>query len=540
MTFTFKPANSFTERAGLFVSLTGSTNSGKTFSALRLARGIAGPNGKIAVLDTEGGRTLHLKREFGFDANLMDPPFHPQRFADAAKDAEDAGYACMLIDSFSMEWVGLGGVLDWQAIELEAMVARTMARKDNKRPEYAIREASKMASWIKPKSAHKTMVYSLLQRRLPIVFAIRGEETTKPGEAAGERPTAIFKSICNKHFPFEVTVSFRLDSERKGYIDLSDPKSWKMEGSHQGIFLDGDRISEDHGKALAEWACGKGPEPKIDNRMIYLQEQGDEAAAKGKVAFAKFWNSLEREQRVIVGGTSQRDIWIDIAKKADETPRATDDDMDLPDDFDNQSSSLAPVFTPAAERDEAAAGSAFPVERRAEPTNDLEGSAPDPQERQSESGPTMATRNVGMAAGSSKIVTDVGRSAGVSATTTANQSTEASVPPDASVPASPPTRTQAGAEQHQPPAAVSAPAISPTPPREPVASDNDDPDSPEAVARDRDARVAAIKIDGAAAASKGEVALNNFLEGLVASGERSMIENATVREWRRTAREVRK
>ena len=52
MTFTFAPAETFTERAGLFVSLTGGTNSGKTFSALRLARGIAGPTGKIAVLDT--------------------------------------------------------------------------------------------------------------------------------------------------------------------------------------------------------------------------------------------------------------------------------------------------------------------------------------------------------------------------------------------------------------------------------------------------------------------------------------------------------
>jgi len=496
MTFTFKPANSFTERAGLFVSLTGSTNSGKTFSALRLARGIAGPNGKIAVLDTEGGRTLHLKREFGFDANLMDPPFHPQRFADAAKDAEDAGYACMLIDSWSMEWVGLGGVLDWQDAELEGMVKRALARND-KRSEYAIREASKMASWIKPKMAHKAMVYSLLQRRMPIVFSIRGEESTKPGEN-GAKPTAIFKSICNKHFPFEVTVSFRLDSERKGYIDLSDPKSWKMEGSHQGIFLDGDRISEDHGKALAEWACGGGVAPeKIDKRALFLKEDGDKFASRGKSAFAKFWNGLDREQRVLVGGTAQRDIWIDVAKRADETPRSTDDDMGLPDDFDDQTPSPASVITPAAERDGAAADNrTVSVETGAgERTNDLEREpAPDPQP------------------------------------------IPESAPPSLSGSAAPPTGPQAGAEQPSPPKAVSAPAISPTPPREPVASENDDPDSPEAVARDREARIAVIKIDGAANAAKGEATLNNYLEELVTSGERSMIANETVREWRQTAR----
>lgn len=254
MTFNFRPAKTFTDRHGLFVSLTGGTNSGKTFSALRLARGIAGPKGKIAVIDTEGGRTLHLKEQFEFDAHLMDPPFRPHLFAEAAKAAEDAGYDALLIDSFSMEWVGIGGVLDWQTEELDAMVERAKQRND-RRSEYQIREAGKMAAWIKPKGEHKAMVYSFLQRRIPIIFAIRGEETVKPGEN-GEKPTKLFKSVCSQTFPYEVTVSFRLAADRKGYVDLSDPKSWKMEEAHQAIFHDGDRIGEEHGAALAAWACG--------------------------------------------------------------------------------------------------------------------------------------------------------------------------------------------------------------------------------------------------------------------------------------------
>lgn len=248
MSFTFAPAASFTERAGLFVSLTGGTNSGKTFSALRLARGIAGPGGKVAVLDTEGGRTLHLKEAFAFDANVMDPPFRPERFAQAALAAEQAGYDALVIDSFSMEWVGLGGVLDWQGQELQRMAGDDFRKQ----------ERMKMASWIKPKTAHKAMVYSLLQRRIPIIFSIRGEESVKPGES-GEKPTKIFKSVCNSQFPYEVTVSFRLETERKGYVDLSDPRSYKMEGAHEGIFRNGDRISEEHGAALAAWARGEQP-----------------------------------------------------------------------------------------------------------------------------------------------------------------------------------------------------------------------------------------------------------------------------------------
>ena len=217
---------------------------------MRLARGIAGPEGKVAVLDTEGGRTLHLKEAFRFDANVMDPPFRPERFAEAALAAEKAGYDALVIDSFSMEWVGLGGVLDWQAAELQRMAGDDFRKQ----------ERMKMASWIKPKTAHKAMVYSLLQRRIPIIFSIRGEESVKPGEA-GEKPTKIFKSVCNSQFPYEVTVSFRLETERKGYVDLSDARSYKMEGAHQDIFRHGDRIGEEHGAALAAWARGERVAP---------------------------------------------------------------------------------------------------------------------------------------------------------------------------------------------------------------------------------------------------------------------------------------
>ncbi|MGX9981168.1 DEAD/DEAH box helicase family protein [Methylobacterium fujisawaense] len=250
MSFSFIGADAARERVGLFVSLTGGTNSGKTWSACRLARGIAGPNGRVAVLDTEGGRTKRVAEDsFGFKAVVMDPPFRPNRFAEAALAAEREEFDALLIDSFSMEWVGLGGVLDWQAQELQRMAG----------DDYRKQERMKMASWIKPKSAHKAMVYALLQRRIPIIFSIRGEETVKPGENPGEKPTRILKSVCNSQFPYEVTVSFRLEADRKGYIDLSDPKSWKMEGAHQEIFRHGDRLSEEHGAALAAWARGKAP-----------------------------------------------------------------------------------------------------------------------------------------------------------------------------------------------------------------------------------------------------------------------------------------
>lgn len=278
MSISFRPAASFTERHGLFVALAGGTNSGKTYSALRLARGIAGPSGKIAVADTEGGRTLHLKKEFTFDVMMLDPPHRPERYADAARAAEDAGYDVLVIDSFSMEWVGLGGVLDWQAEEFERMGSR---------------EAVKLASWIKPKMAHKSMVYSFLQRRMPIVFSMRAEEKAAK---VGANVKSEWAPICNKAFPFEVTVSFMLKQDRQGVIDLSLPH--KMEGIHRGLFRDGDQLSETHGAKLAAWARGElvGPQdqqqPAGAPDTAALAEEADEAAARGTDAYRAFWKRI--------------------------------------------------------------------------------------------------------------------------------------------------------------------------------------------------------------------------------------------------------
>lgn len=314
MSFSFRPAVSFTERAGLFVSLTGGTNSGKTFSSLRLARGIAGPEGKIGVLDTEGGRTLHLKDHFAFDANVMDPPFRPERFAEAAKDAEDAGYDVLVIDSFSMEWVGIGGVLDWQASELLRMAGDDFRKQ----------ERMKMASWIKPKIAHKAMVYSFLQRRMPIIFSIRGEESVKPAEGGGS-PTKLFKSVCSQSFPFEVTVSFRLASDRKGIIDLSDAKSFKMEGPHRKIFRDGDTLAEEHGAALAEWARGGIASPPLaPDHGDTLVDDARAVAIEGLAAYQAFFKALTKDQQVRLVDSGEHQKNKDAAARADAPNHAGD------------------------------------------------------------------------------------------------------------------------------------------------------------------------------------------------------------------------
>lgn len=56
MSIQFKKA--IRENVGLLIGLAGGTGSGKTYSAMRLASGIAGDK-PFAVIDTEAGRAKH-------------------------------------------------------------------------------------------------------------------------------------------------------------------------------------------------------------------------------------------------------------------------------------------------------------------------------------------------------------------------------------------------------------------------------------------------------------------------------------------------
>jgi len=238
----FTPAKDYRQRHGLFIAVIGGTNSGKTFSSLRLASGIAKPQGKrVAVLDTEGGRTLHLRNHFDFDVRVLEPPHRPERYLDIARSAQERGYGVLVIDSFSMEWRGPGGKLDWNDEKLAEYVERKRAEAKEKGwrfDEEKTRFAGKAVASIEPSMSHKMMEMALLGLRMPVIFSIRGGMTYDPDKRA-----SVFKAQCRQDFLFDVTVSFRLAAEKKGIIDLSEAAKFKMEGDHAAIFKDGEQLS---------------------------------------------------------------------------------------------------------------------------------------------------------------------------------------------------------------------------------------------------------------------------------------------------------
>src|SRR4051812_25477049 len=97
MAFSIIPARR--KAVPILVSLAGVSGSGKTYSALLLAAGLAGPNGRVGFLDTENGRGSMYADSPGIQAALpggyqiadMREPFTPARYSEAVESFERAG-----------------------------------------------------------------------------------------------------------------------------------------------------------------------------------------------------------------------------------------------------------------------------------------------------------------------------------------------------------------------------------------------------------------------------------------------------------------
>jgi len=89
--------------------LTGPSGAGKTWGALQIAKGMGG---KTVVIDTEEGSSDLYDHLHDFDVIDLRPPFSPERYIEAIKAAEEAGYEVIIIDSVTHCWSGPGGCLE--------------------------------------------------------------------------------------------------------------------------------------------------------------------------------------------------------------------------------------------------------------------------------------------------------------------------------------------------------------------------------------------------------------------------------------------
>jgi hypothetical protein len=88
------------EKIKVRLALSGTSGSGKTYSALAIASHLATP---VALIDTERGSSKKYADKFDFDVCELND-FHPSRYIEAIQTAEQAGYGTIIVDSLSHSW----------------------------------------------------------------------------------------------------------------------------------------------------------------------------------------------------------------------------------------------------------------------------------------------------------------------------------------------------------------------------------------------------------------------------------------------------
>lgn len=143
------------KQAKLRLALAGPSGSGKTYSALLIAQGLA-PEGRIALIDTERGSGELYSHITDYDAAPLVPPFTPERYIKLIREAEQAGYAALIIDSLSHAWTGEGGVLDM-----------------HDKATLASRSGNSFMSWREVTPHHNALVDAIIGANLHIIATLR-------------------------------------------------------------------------------------------------------------------------------------------------------------------------------------------------------------------------------------------------------------------------------------------------------------------------------------------------------------------------------
>ena len=322
----FIPVSQITDPLTVTLGLSGASGTGKTYSALRIARGMAegttGSKGSpIGFVDTENRRALHYKATFPemvhFDMSAVDDGgnmigFGPERWIEVIDAAESAKLPVLVIDSFSHAWEGVGGVLDLHAQTLDRLTGGDDSKKD----------ARSQLAWASVKPRYRRLIDRIVRAKCNIVICTRAKPVMQQ-RGVNARPTKTRRAdvpwdpAADGDLMFEMTAMMILDPKAPG----CPVHQIKCADQFKVLFDDRRPMDEATGYAMAEWARGGGNSAAEKG----LMEKAREAARGGVAAFTAFWNTDEAKTQRAILRTVLADCQA-IAREADDA--ALSDDAD--------------------------------------------------------------------------------------------------------------------------------------------------------------------------------------------------------------------
>lgn len=246
MGFEFKKAQR--EKVKLRIAFGGVAGSGKTVSSLKLAYGITGDWGKIAVIDSEQGRALYYanRSDLGIGEFLhceLSAPFSVDRYIEAMETASEivGSDGVVIIDSISPAWSSEGGVLAYKE-----QIAQQRGKND-------------FSSWQDASKLQNRLIRSMMELPCHAICTLRSKANyvTEVNEETGKTSIKKLGSKMEQRegFDYEMAIVFNLDKDSHVCQIEKDNTILDAEGFY-GV------ITPEVGRRLKAWAS-EGVEAKV-------------------------------------------------------------------------------------------------------------------------------------------------------------------------------------------------------------------------------------------------------------------------------------
>ena len=235
------------------IGISGPSGSGKTLGAIALARQIAGPDGRVAVIDTENHSSSFYSDDYEFDIADLFPPYTPTRYLALLTEAIEDKFDVIVIDSTSHEWAGTGGLLE---------------QKDeaDKRP-----GSNSYTNWGNITKAHNEFVSAILQAPVHIICTMRSKQDYVLEEKNGKKvPRKLgMAPIQRDGFEYELGVVFDLQMDNRAKVSKKRIDVLDMEATY-------DLAKPQVGRILTDWL--KSGKPLLSSPMNTGNVATDEPA----------------------------------------------------------------------------------------------------------------------------------------------------------------------------------------------------------------------------------------------------------------------
>lgn len=212
------------KKAKLRLALAGVSGCGKTYSALRIAKGMGG---KIAVIDTENDSSSLYASEFDFSSINLDD-HSPEAYIKAINDATQEGFDIVIIDSLSHVWT-------FCKAEVDKVASQTF-------------KGNSWAAWSKVTPRYDALIQCIIQSKVHVIVTMRAKTETAQIEENGRKKVIKLgmKTEMRDGIEYEFTTVIDIDHSTNG-ASVSKDRTHVFKGKEH-LPLD-----ESIGQALMAW-----------------------------------------------------------------------------------------------------------------------------------------------------------------------------------------------------------------------------------------------------------------------------------------------